>query len=49
MNKSSDWTISMRICELLINKLSSTITSNAVSVQHKYKSDHKHNTVLCKL
>ena len=49
MNESDDWIISMRICKLLTNKLDSTIISNAVSIQHKYKSDYRHNTILYKL
>ena len=28
--------------------MSSTAISDAVSVQHKCKSDHRHDTVLCK-
>ena len=39
----------MRIYKQLINKLSSTIISNVISVQYKCKSDYKHNTVLYKL
>ena len=38
----------MRICELLINKLSSTVISDLISIQHKCKSDHKHDTILHK-
>ena len=48
MNKPDDWTISIRICELLINKLSNTVISDTISIQHKCESDHRHDTVLCK-
>ena len=49
MNKSSDWAISMRICRLLSDKLSSAFISDTNCVQHKCKSDHRHNIILYKL
>ena len=49
MHKSDDQIISTRIYKLLINKLSNTIISDAVNIQHKYKSDYEHDIIFCKL
>ena len=38
----------MRIYELLINKLSNSIISDTISIQHKYKSDYRHDIILYK-
>ena len=48
MNKSDDWIISIRLYKLLINKLSNTVISDIISIQHKCESDYKYNTVFYK-